>query len=77
MNTRISTEIPIEQASKKRLVPTVYIVLGIIALLALIGLFIWGVIWLAQTQPQNIEAVRDIFIIALALESCLFGIVFV
>lgn len=77
MNTQTIAEMSTEQAPKKRLIPTLYIVLGIIILLALIGLFVWGVIWLAQTQAQNIETVRDIFIIALALESCLFGIVLV
>jgi hypothetical protein len=34
-------------------------------------------VWLAQNQADGIEAVRDIFIIALALESCLFGIVLI
>ncbi|MCP4423289.1 MAG: hypothetical protein GY803_02230 [Chloroflexi bacterium] len=77
MNTQTSVEISTEQAPKKRLVPTLYIVLGIILLLALAGLFIWGMIWLAQNQAPAVEAVRDIFIIALALESCLFGIVLI
>ncbi len=77
MNTQTSVEIPSEPASKKRLIPTLYMVLGIIILLALVGLFIWGALWLAQNQAPNIEAVRDIFIIALALESCLFGIVLI
>lgn len=74
MNTQTSVEIPSENASPKRLIPTLYTVLGIIVLLALVGLFIWGALWLAQNQAPAIEAVRDIFIIALALESCLFGI---
>ncbi|MCB9418348.1 MAG: hypothetical protein H6667_00975 [Ardenticatenaceae bacterium] len=75
MNTDTSVKIPDSRQSQKRLVPTLYIVLGIIILLALAGLFIWGMVWLAQNQSDNIEAVRDIFIIALALESCLFGLV--
>jgi uncharacterized membrane protein (Fun14 family) len=74
MNTQTSVEIPSENASTKRLIPTIYTVLGIIVLLALVGLFIWGALWLAQNQAPTIEAVRDIFIIALALESCLFGV---
>lgn len=75
MSTEITTGLPEPQPSKKQLVPAVYVVLGIVLLLLLAGLFIWGIVWLAQNQADNVEAVRDIFIIALALESCLFGIV--
>jgi hypothetical protein len=71
------TEITDNTQTEKRLVPTIYIVLGVILLLVLAGLFIWGMVWLAQNQSANIEAVRDIFIIALAMESCLFGIVLI
>ncbi len=77
MNTDTSIELPDARQPQKRLVPTLYIVLGVILLLALAGLFIWGLVWLAQNQAANIEAVRDIFIIALALASCLFGIVLI
>jgi hypothetical protein len=77
MNTDTSINLPETQPTKKQLVPTLYVVLGIIVFLVLAGLFIWGMIWLAQNQADNIEAVRDIFIIALALESCLFGIVLI
>lgn len=70
----ISTNIPQNQ-QRKPLVPTLWIVLGVILFLVLGGLFIWGIIWLANTQGPALEAIRDIFIIALALESCLFGIV--
>lgn len=47
---------------------------GIVAVL-LIGLILWGVIWLAQNKGPEIQAVRDIFIIMLAMSSCLFGLV--
>ena len=77
MNTDTSIELSDTQQPQKRLVPTLYIVLGVILLLALAGFFIWGMIWLAQNQASNIEAVRDIFIIALSLASCLFGIVLI
>lgn len=77
MNTDALIEQSTERPSPRRLIPTLYIVLGVILLLALAGLFIWGMVWLAQNQAANIEAVRDIFIIALALESCLFGIVLI
>ncbi|RMG99182.1 MAG: hypothetical protein D6706_05880 [Chloroflexi bacterium] len=63
------------QHSNKKLISRVYIIIGIIlALLLAIG-FIWSTIWLARTQAPTIEAVRDILIIALALESCVFGLV--
>lgn len=77
MNTDTSIELPDNRQPQKRLVPTLYIVLGVILLLALAGLSIWGLVWLAQNQAANIEAVRDIFIIALSLASCLFGIVLI
>lgn len=56
-------------------IKTWQVVLGVTLILVLTGLFIWLIIWLARTQAPAVEAVRDIFIIALALESCLFGIV--
>lgn len=58
-------------------IPTRYIVLGILGTVVIIGLIIAFFVWLAtnETAPVIIEAVRDIFIIALALEVCLFGIV--
>jgi hypothetical protein len=68
-------ETPMEQTPGRRFVPTIYIVAGVVLGLVVVGLFIWAVIWLAQTQAPTIETVRDILIIALALESCVFGIV--
>lgn len=53
---------------------TVWIVLGVVVALALAGLLIWGVLWASRAYPAELEAMRDVFIIALALESCLFGI---
>ena len=63
------------QPSQQSLVRPLFVVLGILAVLLLAGLFIWGVIWLAQNYSAEIEAVRDIFIIFLALSTCLFGVV--
>jgi hypothetical protein len=60
---------------RKPLVPTLYIILGVVAALVVAALFIWLIVWLAQNYAPQIAAVRDVFIIALALESCLFGIV--
>ena len=64
-----------EQSSPQSLVRPLYVALGILAVLVVVGLFIWGVIWLAQNYSAEIEAVRDVFIIFLALSTCLFGVV--
>lgn len=57
------------------LVRPLYLWLGGAAILLLTGLSIWGIIWLASNHAGSIEAIRDVFIIVLALESCLFGVV--
>lgn len=54
-----------------------YLVLGaIVGLLLLVGA-IALIIWLAANYAPEIEAIRDIFIIALALQSCVFAIILV
>lgn len=75
MSAQTPVEIPAQQQEEKRLIPTLYVGIGVAAVLVLAGLFIWGAIWLARTQAGSLETVRDIFIIALALETCVFGIV--
>lgn len=65
---------PLEQ---EKLVPTTYIVGGVIIVTVLTVLFIAGIVFLAKTYPEPIEAIRDIFVIILSLVSCLFGIVIV
>lgn len=66
-----------EPAPQQRKIPTAYIVVGVVVLLALLALFTWFVIWAASNHAPTIEALRDIFIIALALESCIFGVILV
>ena len=70
------TEQP-EPIREQRRIPTLYIVVGVVVVLALAALFTWFVIWAASTHAPTIEALRDIFIIALALEACVFGIILV
>ncbi|MCB9432019.1 MAG: hypothetical protein H6668_08535 [Ardenticatenaceae bacterium] len=65
------------QANRKKAVPTLYVVLGVVGILLLVGLFIWGILWLASHSGPQLEAIRDIVIIALALESCIFGVAFI
>ncbi len=68
--------VPVEIENRARRGPStaVIILIASIAILLLIG-FVAFTIWLAQTQATTIAAVRDILIIALALESCIFGVV--
>lgn len=78
----MSIEVPLQQGREvttqpepKPAVSTTYVVIGVIvALLLGLGL-IALIIWLASNYSAEIQTVRDIFIIALALESCLFGII--
>jgi hypothetical protein len=63
---------PVEQPE---LIPRAYVIIGIIVVVIVAVLTILGVLWLARTQGATMEALRDIMIIVLALESCLFGIV--
>jgi hypothetical protein len=64
-----------EHSAPARAVPTLYVVIGVIAALAVAALVIWFTIWAARTQAATVEALRDIFIIALALETCIFGVI--
>ena len=57
------------------MIPRTYIIVGVIVAVVLVVLTILGVVWLARTQGATMEALRDIMIIVLALESCVFGIV--
>ena len=71
----MNEELPASEEAQKELIPTVYAIIGIVVLIILGLVLIAGIIFLAQNYPAQIEALRDIFIIALALESCVFGIV--
>ncbi|MBK8985755.1 MAG: hypothetical protein IPM39_06680 [Chloroflexi bacterium] len=62
------------ESPREPLIPTKYVVIGVVVTLILMALFIAFVAWAAQYHATTIEALRDIFIIALALESCIFGI---
>lgn len=66
---------PVERRSY--LVPTIYIVIGVIVLLAVAVLFTVPLAYLANNYADTILVIRDIFIIALGLMSCLSGIVLI
>lgn len=76
METQLQAQIPTNNAAKP-LVSRIFVVLGVIGILLLAGLFIWGIFWAASAHPDVIESLRDMVIIALALGSCLFGISFI
>ena len=65
----------VQPTEQKKAISTTYVVIGIIvALLLGLGL-IALIVWLSSNYSAEIQSIRDIFIIVLALESCLFGIV--
>jgi hypothetical protein len=68
-----NTEAP--QIPESQVIPSRFVFIGVVVLLAVGILSVVVVLWLAVTYPAEIEAMRDIFIIALALETCVFGIV--
>jgi hypothetical protein len=74
-----SIESPVEYQpippKEPELIPRSYIIIGVIVSVVLAVLFILGIVWLASTQGATMMALRDIMIIVLALESCVFGIV--
>jgi hypothetical protein len=62
---------------RQKLISTLYIILAVVAIVAIAGFFIGVTVWAASNWAVEIEVIRDIFIIALAIESCLFGIVLI
>ena len=70
----MSTEFPTqEQRSTYRM--TLYVAIGVTVALIIGAGFLIGTLWIASNFPEQIESVKNVFIIALALESCIFGIV--
>ncbi|MCA9938554.1 MAG: hypothetical protein KC418_07930 [Anaerolineales bacterium] len=63
--------------SAKPLVSRIGVAAGVIGVLLIVGLIIWGIFWAATQHPTAVESLRDIVIIALALGSCLFGVAFI
>jgi len=68
-------EIQANQTNQSELVPRLYVVIGIVVVLVVTVLFILGIVWLAQNYAATIASLRNVMIIALALMSCVFGIV--
>jgi hypothetical protein len=62
---------------QKPLIGRLPVILGVLGIVLLAAGFIALTLWLASTFPAEIEALRDVFVIFLALGSCLSGIVIV
>lgn len=58
------------ETQPEKAIPTGYVIGGVIALVVVVALLIWLIIWLANNYAPQLEAIRDIFIIMLALSSC-------
>ena len=69
------TELPPAQDERQEAIPTAYVIAGMVVLILVGVAFVVGIVLLANSYPNQLEAIRDVFIIALALESCIFGIV--
>jgi len=69
----------IQEASDRRapLIPIGYVVAGVVVMLIVAVLFIALLVYLANNYADTILVVRDIFIIALGLMSCLSGVVLI
>lgn len=75
----MSMEAPVTQESihtgdEGSPISTRHIIIGAVVGLLFFILLVVLVVWLASNYAPELEAVRDIFIIALALESCIFGV---
>lgn len=66
--------IPPYQPPPEQLIPTKYVVIGVVVAVVITILSIGFTIYMAANYALEMAALRDIMIIALALESCIFGI---
>lgn len=74
-NRQASNTPPPYQPPQEQLIPTKYVVIGVVAAIVIVLASIALIIFLAANYAYEMSALRDIMIIALALESCIFGIV--
>lgn len=71
----MTTEYPATRQDNQEAISTGYVIAGIIIVVLLAAAIIAITLFLASNYPAEIRALRDVFIIALALESCIFGVV--
>jgi hypothetical protein len=72
----ITPELVVEEPGPAR-IPTRYVVLGTVGVVILFLVIVGVTLYLAANFAPEIEAIRDIFIIALALQSCVFAVILV
>lgn len=65
---------PLYQPPPEQLVPTKYVVIGVIIAIVITVTSIAFIMYMAANYALEMAALRDIMIIALALETCIFGI---
>jgi hypothetical protein len=68
---------PTQATKSEPLIPTIYIVVGVIITLVVSVIGVVLLVYLANNYAASIIIIRDIFIIALGLMSCLSGIVLI
>lgn len=68
---------PLPEAEREPLIPTAYIVIGTVVALIVGVLFTALLVFLALNYADTILVLRDIFIIALGLMSCVSGVVLI
>lgn len=66
--------IPPYQPPPEQLIPTKYVVIGVVFAVVITIVSIASIMYMAANYAYEMAALRDIMIIALALESCIFGI---
>lgn len=71
----MTTQDPAPRQDDKEAIPTGYVIAGVIVVVLVMAAVTAGTLYLASNYPAEIMALRDVFIIALALESCVFGVV--
>lgn len=74
-STQTTVEYTPQPVQEPEFIPRSYVIVGVVVTVLIAVLTILGILWLASTQGATMEALRDIMIIVLALESCVFGIV--
>ena len=72
-----SSVTPPQTTKSEPFIPTAFIVIGVVVTLVIAVLAIVLLVYLANNYADSILIVRDIFIIALGLMSCLSGIVLI
>ena len=63
--------------TREKIVPILYVVGGVAVALIVGAILVFGLNWVARSFSLELDVIRDLFIIALALEACLFGIVLI